>query len=138
MNTKMSFYAILGVHPDADKATIRRAYRILARRYHPDRGAGSSTEKFRQVAEAYETLIDPGRRHAYDRLLPRAARPAVGRVEPMVVSAEPFRQESPDVFGRFERAPLGSAFRAFSAFDELLDEWVHSIEDLSFGRLWRW
>lgn len=62
----MNFYAVLGIPRDADDETIRGAYRILARRYHPDRGVGSSAEKFRQVNEAYETLIDNRSRNAYD------------------------------------------------------------------------
>ena len=73
----MNFYAVLGISRDADDETIRSAYRLLARRYHPDRGAGSSTEKFRRVNEAYETLMDPGSRQAYDLSLqwPNAGSP---------------------------------------------------------------
>jgi molecular chaperone DnaJ len=64
----MNFYIILGLDRDASAADIKRAYRRLARRYHPginpgDRAAESA---FRQISEAYETLIDPGRRQAYD------------------------------------------------------------------------
>ena len=88
----MDFYAILGVPRDADQETIRTAYRILARRYHPDKGAGSSTEKFRQAAEAYETLIDPRRRQGYNLSLQRAPRPSV---------PESLPREDPEVFGRF-------------------------------------
>ena len=66
----MNFYAILGIPSHATEEAVRAAYKILARRYHPDAGAGSSPEKFRQVVEAYETLADPMRRRAYDRSLP--------------------------------------------------------------------
>jgi curved DNA-binding protein CbpA len=62
----MTFYAILGIPPDADEETIRTAYRALARQYHPDVGEGSSQEKFREVVDAYETLSDPERRRVYD------------------------------------------------------------------------
>lgn len=135
----MDFYGILGIPKDADQETIRSAYRILALRYHPDRGAGSSTEKFRQVAEAYETLIDPGRRQGYDlsHVQPRHA--AAVRVEPMTVSPELFRQEDPSVFGRFERAPHGTRLRSRHDVGDLPDEGMSSVvEDLLSGLLWRW
>ena len=127
----MNLYAILGVPPDADEERIHSAYRALARRYHPDRGAGSSPEKFRQVSEAYETLSDPERRRAHDLLLPPARPPATARVEPMMAPPEPFRQQSPDVFGQFERPP--------SAFDALFEAWLRAIEDRFFsGTVWPW
>ena len=90
----MSLYSVLGIPRDADEQMIRSAYRILARRYHPDRGAGSSSEKFRQINEAYQTLIDPTSRLAYDRSL----RPA----EPPPPRSGPVRQEDPRVFGHFD------------------------------------
>src|SRR5690348_9341595 len=90
----MSLYSVLGIPRDADEQMIRSAYRILARRYHPDRGAGSSPEKFRQISEAYQTLIDPTSRRAYDRSL----RPA----EPLPQPSGPVHQEDPRVFGHFD------------------------------------
>jgi len=85
----MNFYAVLGIPQDADDATIRVAYKTLVRRYHPDRGAGSSLEKFRAVTEAYETLGDPRRRQLYDRTL-AVRRPAPrAPVEPIGMWAEP-------------------------------------------------
>src|SRR5688572_8105564 len=89
---RMNYYRTLGIPADADDDTIRRAFRILARRYHPDAGSGSSAVKFRQIFEAYQTLRDPARRAAYDRSLrasPRSARPF--RVEPL--RPEPTRAE---------------------------------------------
>jgi curved DNA-binding protein CbpA len=97
----MDFYAVLGIPQDADDETIRSAYRILARRYHPDRGVGSSPEKFLQINKAYETLTDPESRRSHDLSLVRARpRPRV-RPEPMVSPFGPFRVEDPSVFGRF-------------------------------------
>lgn len=61
-------YAILGVSPDASQEEIKRAYRTLARRFHPDSGTEvASAERFQEVQDAYRTLGDPLRRHAYDR-----------------------------------------------------------------------
>lgn len=64
----MNFYVLLGVTPDASAADIKRAYKRLARRYHPGINPGdrSAEEMFQRVSEAYETLIDPTRRQQYD------------------------------------------------------------------------
>ena len=64
----MDFYVVLGLAREASIADIKRAYRRLARKYHPDINPGDDTAAaiFRQVAEAYEILSDPGRRHRYD------------------------------------------------------------------------
>jgi molecular chaperone DnaJ len=64
----MDLYVILGVRHGASDSEIKRAYRRLARRYHPDINPGDRTAevRFRQILEAYETLIDPDRRHRYD------------------------------------------------------------------------
>jgi len=64
----MDFYIILGVEREAAPLDIKRAYKRLARRYHPDINPGDrlAAQQFRQIAEAYETLIDPDRRRHYD------------------------------------------------------------------------
>jgi Ca-activated chloride channel family protein len=60
-------YTILGVAVDADERAIKRAYRQLALRYHPDTSTEEQPlERFRQIQAAYEFLIDPIRREAYD------------------------------------------------------------------------
>src|SRR5438094_6495451 len=69
----MNYYVVLGIPEDADEDTTRRAFRALVRRYHPDAGAGSCPDKFREIVDAYETLRDPLRRASYDSSL-RAAR----------------------------------------------------------------
>jgi len=63
------YYKILGVARDAGDADIKKAYRRLARKYHPDvsREPGAE-EKFKEIGEAYETLKDAEKRAAYDRL----------------------------------------------------------------------
>ena len=79
----MDLYIVLGVQQGASESEIKRAYRRLARRYHPDinPGDGSAEVRFRQILEAYETLIDPARRSRYDAGHggePSSARPAPG------------------------------------------------------------
>jgi molecular chaperone DnaJ len=64
----MDLYIVLGVAHGASEAEIKRAYRRLARRYHPDINPGDrvAEARFRQILHAYETLIDPQRRSRYD------------------------------------------------------------------------
>lgn len=62
------YYQILGVSRDAEKSDIKKAYRKLARQYHPDVNSEASAEdKFKQANEAYEVLKDKDKRQAYDR-----------------------------------------------------------------------
>ncbi len=68
------YYAILGVDRGAGAEDIKKAYRKLARKYHPDVSKEpNAEEKFKEMAEAYETLKDPEKRAAYDRLGRHAA-----------------------------------------------------------------
>jgi molecular chaperone DnaJ len=64
----MDLYVVLGVQHGASESEIKRAYRRLARRFHPDINPGdrAAEERFRQILEAYETLVDPSRRSRYD------------------------------------------------------------------------
>ena len=63
------YYDILGVAKGADAAEIKKAYRKLALKYHPDRNPGDTEaeEKFKEAAEAYEVLSDPQKRQRYDQ-----------------------------------------------------------------------
>ena len=63
------YYKILGVAKDASADDIKKAYRRLAHKYHPDVSkAADAEEKFKEVAEAYATLKDADKRAAYDAL----------------------------------------------------------------------
>lgn len=64
------FYAVLGVSKDASEADIKKAYRKLARKYHPDQnpGDGASEKKFKEVTEANSVLSDPEERQQYDAI----------------------------------------------------------------------
>jgi len=80
--TPKNHYTTLGVKPEAAQADIKRAYRKLARKFHPDVSKEPNAEaRFKDVAEAHEALIDPERRAAYDESL-HAPEPAARRPPP--------------------------------------------------------
>ena len=69
MAMKRDYYEVLGVDRSADEAAIKRAYRKLAKKYHPDTNAGNAQaeEKFKEVTEAYDVLGDEKKRKLYDK-----------------------------------------------------------------------
>jgi molecular chaperone DnaJ len=68
MATTRDYYEVLGVTKDADAATIKKAFRTLARTHHPDVNDSPEAEaEFKEIAAAYEVLSDDGRRATYDR-----------------------------------------------------------------------
>src|SRR5574337_442277 len=68
--TKKDYYEILGVKKSASAEDIRKAFRKLARKYHPDVNPGdkSAEEKFKAISEANDVLSDPKKRKIYDQL----------------------------------------------------------------------
>jgi molecular chaperone DnaJ len=70
MAGKDDFYQVLGVNRKASAEEIRKAYKRLARKYHPDLNPGdkSAEERFKRMSEAYEVLSDPKKRQMYDRV----------------------------------------------------------------------
>jgi curved DNA-binding protein CbpA len=127
----MNYYVVLGVDEGADREAIRSAFRGLVRRYHPDAGLAASSDAFRAVVEAYDTLSDPDRRRLYDRGLQRSRvrspqRPGVV-VEPLGnrVAAEPIRS-TPFGSRDFRRPPSG---RVRVDLDDLFERVVRSLDD---------
>ena len=67
---KRDYYEVLGVDKSADDATLKKAYRVLAKKYHPDMNPGDAEaeKKFKEASEAYAILSDPEKRKQYDQL----------------------------------------------------------------------
>ena len=67
--TKRDYYEVLGVNKGADEAEIKKAYRALAKKYHPDANPGDkeAEKKFKEASEAYAVLSDPDKRRQYDQ-----------------------------------------------------------------------
>ena len=87
---RMDYYSILGVPRGASEADIKKAYRSLAMKHHPDRGGDQA--KFQQVQEAYATLSDAGKRQQYDNPQPQG-----GGFQFHFNSGDPFA----DIFSQF-------------------------------------
>ena len=67
--SKRDYYEVLGVSKDADEREIKKAYKRMAMKYHPDRNKtdADATDKFKEASEAHEVLTDPQKRAAYDQ-----------------------------------------------------------------------
>ncbi len=91
--TKRDYYEVLGVTRDASEEDIRKAYRKLAHKYHPDKTGGDkqAEDSFKEIGEAYAVLSDPQKRAQYDRF---------GHVEAGSQGSDGFARASP--FGGFE------------------------------------
>lgn len=69
MSSKFDYYKVLGLQPSCTQQEIKSAYRKLAMKWHPDKNPNNkkeAEEKFKQIAEAYETLSKPDKRKTYD------------------------------------------------------------------------
>ena len=116
----MDFYVLLGVPQGASTADIKRAYRRLARRYHPGINPGdrSAEEMFQRVSEAYETLIDPNRRQQYD---------SAGAVRTSAPEGQSF------IFREFDFSVARQGAQA-STFTELFADVLHPVPGAAAGR----
>lgn len=102
MAEKEDFYKVLGVERNASDAEIKKKYRSLAMKFHPDRNADNPEAaeiKFKQIKEAYEVLSDPKKRAAYDQFGHAGIDPSMGGRQGGFGGAEGFSDIFGDVFG---------------------------------------
>lgn len=93
MSFDRDYYAILGISADADEKAIKRAYRILARRYHPDVSQEiEPLERFHEIKEAHDLLLDPEQRRAYDAWREQQG---LNRTSPLVLRVTPSHEFLP-------------------------------------------
>ena len=105
---KRDYYEVLGVSKDSDEATIKKAYRKTAMKYHPDRNPDNkeAEEKFKEAAEAYEILSDADKRARYDRYGHAGVNGQGGGFSGSGMTMEDIMEQFGDIFG-------GSPFDTF-------------------------
>ena len=117
MTQKKDYYEVLGVQKDAEASAIKKAYRKLAKKYHPDTNAGNpqAEQKFKEVTEAYTILSDPEKRKLYDTYGPMAFE-------------EGFSKEAADRAGRT------GGYSTFHFGGDESDGWWGDMFDQFFGK----
>ncbi len=100
---KRDYYEVLGLAKNAAEDEIKKAYRKLAMKHHPDRNQGDEAkkaeEKFKEAKEAYEMLTDPQKRAAYDQYGHAGVDPSMGRGGPGAEGFGGFAEAFGDIFG---------------------------------------
>ncbi len=107
---RTDYYLVLGVPPQANQSQLRRAFRRLTLQYHPDRAGDAGVERFLQIKEAYDALMDAQRRAEHDRQRQQAA--SANRLSPIM-------HEPIDLFSAFE------SYRPSSEI--ILDRWLSNF-----------
>lgn len=80
MEAKRDYYEVLGLNQNADASAVKKAYRKLAKKYHPDTNTGNqlAEQKFKEITEAYSILSDPEKKKMYDQFGPAAFEQGAG------------------------------------------------------------
>ena len=101
MATKRDYYEVLGVNRDASEEDIKKAYRKLAMKFHPDRNPDSkeAEDKFKEAKEAYEVLSETEKRRAYDAYGHAGVNPQMGGAGPGEAGFGGFAEAFGDIFG---------------------------------------
>ena len=98
---RRDYYEVLGVEKGADDAAIKKAYRVLAKKYHPDMNPGDAEaeKKFKEASEAYAVLSDPDKRRQYDQFGHAAFEGGMGGAGGFDFSGADFGDIFGDIFG---------------------------------------
>jgi len=133
---KRDYYEVLGVSRTASEEEVKKAYRKLALKYHPDRNPGDTAaeEKFKEASEAYQVLCDAERRAQYDRFGHAAFEQAGGGFGGFDFAAAGFEDLFGDLFGDFFGTARGRSGRARARRGEdLRFDLELSFEEAAFG-----
>lgn len=108
-----NLYSILGVSSDADESTLKKAYRNLAKKYHPDLHPddAEAEAKFKEINEAFAILSDPDKRRAYDK-----ERQSNSRQRTTASKANASRTSKPQS-GSMDFSQMQNSFAQFFGFD---------------------
>ncbi|HIH2763517.1 MAG TPA: molecular chaperone DnaJ [Candidatus Azoamicus sp.] len=120
---KEDYYSILGVDKSASDMDIKKAYKKLAMKYHPDRNPGdkSSEEKFKKIGEAYEVLSDPSKKQIYDQHGHSGFDQTASNTYSSTTSN--FRDIFGDIFGEI----FGNNFNAGNSFSKRGSDLLHIV-----------
>src|SRR5258706_1598332 len=156
--TKRDYYEVLGVTREASDEELKKSYRKLALKYHPDKNPGNkeAEEKFKELGEAYEVLSDPQKRPAYDRFGHAAfgpgsgagaGRPGGGFHDPFEVFRDVFGGAGGGIFDDFIEQAFGGGGRGSRGGGQRgnhlpydleieLEDTVHGLEkEITFTKL---
>ncbi|MFN3610669.1 molecular chaperone DnaJ [Tepidimonas sp.] len=135
---KRDYYEILGVARNASDDDIKKAYRKLAMKYHPDRNQGDSAkaaeEKFKEVKEAYEMLSDPQKRAAYDQYGHAGVDPNMRAGGAGGDGFAGFSEAFGDIFGDIFGAPRGGRGRQVYRGNDLSYAMEITLEEAARGK----
>jgi molecular chaperone DnaJ len=123
------FYAVLGVSKDVDAADLKKTYRKLARKYHPDSNPGDAAaeSKFKEISEAYSVLSDADQRQEYDQI---RAMGSGARFQAGGQGAGGFE----DVFSMFGQGRGGSRYQTAADFDDIFSMFNQQSGGFGSGR----
>jgi len=137
--SKRDYYEVLGVVKNASDGDIKKAYRKLAMKYHPDRNQGDAAkvaeEKFKEVKEAYEMLSDPQKRAAYDRFGHAGVDPNRGGMGAGAEGFGGFAETFGDIFGdMFGQQQRGRGGRQVQRGNDLSYGMEITLEEAALGK----
>lgn len=132
----VDYYEALQISPNADQETVHRVYRLQAQRFHPDNRETGNAEKFRLIADAYQTLSDPDKRSAYDAQHRTRQRPRLDHLDPATAPtlAEEHRKRH-EILTILYKKRLSTPDQPALGLRELLDLLGMPREQLEFS-LW--